>query len=627
MRRSLLALLALLLSTLLVPSTPLQSAATQSFVPNELLVRLRPGTTLTPSAQPLGHFAANLQSTLHGLGIEHSELRIPDQALYRLQLPIGSDPRVAARELAANPAVVYAQPNYLRQMLRTPNDPAVEQQWALRNIQAYAAWDVTTGGEVTIAVVDTGVSATHPDLGGKVLPGYNAISDSGDANDDNGHGTAVSGLIAAQSDNGVGVAGMCWGCRILPVKVLNAYGSGSDDNVARGIRWAVDQGVRVINLSLGGDNDAPVLRDAVAYAVARNVLIVAASGNSQQQGNPISYPAAYPGVLGVGATDNSDAVTGFSNTGDYVDLAAPGVGLWTTIPDGQYGPPNGTSFSSPYVAGVAGLILSLRGDLGYSDIACILESSADDKGAAGKDYAYGWGRLNAFRAVQLAANYPGCQLVEPAPQPPTSVGNAPAAFAPVAPFASDAGATYFPETQHSLHGAFKRYWERNGGLPIFGFPISEELIEAGDDGQNYIVQYFERHRLEFHPEAKPPYEVQLARMGDLMLKQQGRDWFSFPKNGNQPGCRFFAETGQSICGAFLAYWRNAGLELDGRRGHTEAESLALFGLPLSQPQTEEIAPGVYITVQWFERARFEDHNGQVLLGLLGNELSHARGWR
>jgi hypothetical protein len=208
-----------------------------------------------------------------------------------------------------------------------------------------------------------------------------------------------------------------------------------------------------------------------------------------------------------------------------------------------------------------------------------------------------------------------------------SVGpNAAQFFAPVAPPGD--GATYFPQTSHTLRGTFLAYWGANGGLPIFGYPTSEEFVERGEDGRDYTVQYFERHRLELHPENRPPYNVLLSRLGDSILQQGGRSWFDFPKGSPEPGCQFFADTGHSVCEPFLSYWRTHGLELDGRRGKTAAESLALFGQPLSEAQVETLADGQQYIVQWFERARFESHGDQgVLLGLLANDLAAARGWR
>jgi hypothetical protein len=179
-----------------------------------------------------------------------------------------------------------------------------------------------------------------------------------------------------------------------------------------------------------------------------------------------------------------------------------------------------------------------------------------------------------------------------------------------------------------LRGTFLSYWGTNGGLPIFGYPTSEEFVERGEDGRDYTVQYFERHRLELHPENARPYNVLLSRLGDSSLQQSGRSWFDFPKSALKPGCQFFADTGHNVCEPFLSYWRTHGLELDGKKGKTAAESLALFGQPLSEAQVETLADGQQYIVQWFERARFESHGDQgVLLGLLSNDLATARGWR
>ncbi|WP_238613476.1 S8 family peptidase [Candidatus Oscillochloris fontis] len=629
--------LIMLLAILAVVAPNATQASESSVIGGELLVRLRPGIQVALNTQQVEILGASNLSTLN------RELRVIEaydfspigigSDTYRIKFRQPINPAIVATRLARDPLVVYAEPNYRRVLLRTPNDKVLPQQWGLHNIQAFEAWDISTGAAIVIAVLDTGVDAKHNDLQGQILSGFNAFTGSNDSNDDNGHGTAVAGLIAANTNNGEGIAGICWGCKILPVKVLDSRGGGDDASVAAGIRWAVDNGARVINMSLGGSEESQTLRDAVDYAASRGVLMVAASGNERSEGNLPSYPAAYDSVIAVGATGNSDVVTGFSNTGPYVDLAAPGVGLWTTLPGNEYGTPNGTSFASPYVAGAAGLAFSVRPDLPIADIRCILEAGADDKGAPGRDDEYGWGRLNLLRSLQLAQNYTGCPLNPPAPNPnptptPPPPSGTPPAFAPIPPGSVGADRLYFPETSHSLGGGFRQYWEVNGGLSIFGFPISEEFTEVGSDGQNYTVQYFERHRFEFHPELAPPYHVLLTRIGDDTLRASGRDWFTFAKGGKAVGCLYFAETDQSICEPFLSYWRSNGLEFDGRASKDFAESLALFGLPLSAPQVEELEPGVFVTVQWFERARFEDHGaGRVLLGLLGNQLVITRGWR
>lgn len=181
----------------------------------------------------------------------------------------------------------------------------------------------------------------------------------------------------------------------------------------------------------------------------------------------------------------------------------------------------------------------------------------------------------------------------------------------------------FDETGFCISGRIREYWEQNGGLAVFGLPVGPQQ-QLQSDGKTVDGQWFERHRLELHPENARPYDVLLGRLGVDRLAQQGRDWFAFPKSEPQPECRYFPETGHNVCGEILTAWRASGVELDGRRGKTEAESLALFGLPLSDAVQETIEGREY-TVQWFERARFELHpenqgQGRVLLGLLGTEI-------
>ncbi len=184
----------------------------------------------------------------------------------------------------------------------------------------------------------------------------------------------------------------------------------------------------------------------------------------------------------------------------------------------------------------------------------------------------------------------------------------------------------FPETGFCIEGRIREFWEQNGGLPVFGFPIAAQGATK-IEGRDLIAQQFERNRLELHPENARPYDVLLGRLGADRLSQQGRDWqTAFGKEGTQGGCRFFPETGHSVCGAILKAWRANGLEIDGKRGKTEAENLALFGLPLSGLVTETLSDGRQYQLQWFERARFEIHPENappydVLLGLLGRETA------
>jgi hypothetical protein len=193
------------------------------------------------------------------------------------------------------------------------------------------------------------------------------------------------------------------------------------------------------------------------------------------------------------------------------------------------------------------------------------------------------------------------------------------------PVAAQPAERCFPETGFCISGRIRAFWEQNGALPVFGFPIGPQQ-EMTLEGKPVQAQLFQRNRLELHPENAPPYDVLLGRLGVDGLVYRGRDWFTFPKSGNQPGCRYFPDTDHSVCGEFLAAWHANGLEIDGRAGKTEGESLALWGLPLSGVMNEQLSDGKFYEVQWFERARFELHPENappyhVLFGLLGNELA------
>jgi subtilisin family serine protease len=280
------------------------------------------------------------------------------------------------------------------------DDPMREHQWDLEKINAPAAWSRTLANAVLVAVVDTGVDGTHPDLGDNVADGYDAINDAeGGATDENGHGTHVAGTIAAKAGNGEGIVGVAPEARILPVKVLDGEGSGYDSDIAEGIVWAADAGAQVINLSLGGPDQSEAISEAVDYARGKNAVVIAAAGNSREEGSPVEYPAADEGVIAVAATDDQDEVAEFSNAGDYVDVAAPGTGIMSTVPGGEYEKASGTSMAAPHVAGVAALMVGYRSSLTPDQVEEFLESSAFDLGDEGFDNDYGNGRINANSAL------------------------------------------------------------------------------------------------------------------------------------------------------------------------------------------------------------------------------------
>jgi len=270
----------------------------------------------------------------------------------------GKSTSALMKALAGNPFVKLVEPDYVASIQWTPND-LNHKQWGPQKMQAPEAWDLNQGSPgVLIAVVDTGVDLDHPDLTSKVRTDldYDFVHNDVTADDDNGHGSHVAGTAAAATNNGTGMAGVCPSCQILPVKVLNAQGSGSYSAIAAGIRWAADHGADVINLSLGGSAGSTVLQDAVNYADSRGVLLACAAGNSNTSAP--SYPAYYPACVAVAATDSADRKATFSNYGSWVDTSAPGTGIWATYKNGQYRSLSGTSMAAPHVAGLAGLLFS-----------------------------------------------------------------------------------------------------------------------------------------------------------------------------------------------------------------------------------------------------------------------------
>ena len=287
-------------------------------------------------------------------------------------------------------------------------DPLRADQWDLAKVRVPAAWPVSTGAGQVVAVLDTGVDATHPDLIGQVLPGLDLVDGSSDGGiDPQGHGTHVAGTIAAATGNGVGMSAIAPDARILPVRVLNAEGEGDMSVVAQGITWAADHGATVINMSLGGPGQLTAVSSAIAYARSKGVVVVAAAGNSRAKGNAVNYPAADAGVIAVAATDPADAYASFSNSGSYVDVAAPGVNILSTVPTGtKYGYASGTSMAAPHVAALAALVGAARPGLTPDQVEQAITGSAVDLGAKGKDTTYGYGRIDAPAALAVVTDPP-----------------------------------------------------------------------------------------------------------------------------------------------------------------------------------------------------------------------------
>lgn len=400
---------------------------------------------------------------------------IPALDIQILQVPEDAASMVFAYQ--AEPTVNYAEPDYIARiagwpdgpilsasaltnvggdLARRPNDPEFSRQWNLSKIRAAQAWDITVGSPTTIiAIVDTGVDAAHPDLQGKVLPGVDFVNGDNDPTDDQGHGTHVAGTAAAVTDNGLGIAGVAWEAKILPIKALSASGAGAHSWIANGIVWATDHGAHVINLSLGGPYTSATLHQAVEYAWDHGVVVVAAAGNGNTS-NP-TYPAAYENVIGVSATTQNDQRASFSNYGSYISVASPGVSILGTIRDDRYQAWSGTSMASPHVAGLVALLKSIHPDWTNAQIREAIENSTEDLGTPGWDAVFGEGRIDAFAA--LSSN----------PPPPTAT---PTSFPPTA---TPDQPTPDPSLEQELIDAINR--ERVAlGLP----PLqrSEQLMQA-----------------------------------------------------------------------------------------------------------------------------------------------------
>jgi subtilisin family serine protease len=370
----------------------------QRFDQSTLLVKFAPGVSASGKKAALAAHGAALRKAIPSISRSLVAVKNPERARKQLE----QDPRVASVEL-----------NHIRYALATPNDPrfAGEQQYLLP-LRLPAAWDVGQGSTaVKIAIVDTGVDLDHPDLAPRIVPGYDFVSNDAVAQDDEGHGTMVAGIAAAGTNNGIGIAGVAWNASIMPLKALDDTGAGSDFDIADAITWAADNGAQVINLSLGGPWSSVTLYDAIQYARQHGAVVVAAAGND---GSPTaSYPGAYAD-LAVSATDSAGDAAWFSNSGYWVDLAAPGIDVTSTAlapgPFEAYAKGAGTSFASPIVAGVAALVRAQHPEWSVARVTQQL-LRAWDRGPRGLDPFYGLGVVDAYAAVGAAMQAPAGQPV------------------------------------------------------------------------------------------------------------------------------------------------------------------------------------------------------------------------
>ncbi|MCB0919759.1 MAG: S8 family serine peptidase [Actinobacteria bacterium] len=284
----------------------------------------------------------------------------------------------------------------------TVNDPRRDEQWALDRLQAESVWDTTKGAGVTVAVLDTGVDPSHADIPDSVVAGPDFTGEGDSLDDGYGHGTHVAGSIAALTDNSTGIAGFQPDVELMSVKVLDSWGSGYWSWLASGIIGATDLGADVLNMSLGGSSQDPAVGVAVEYARSQGVTLVAAAGNDGDWASA-SYPAAFPGVVGVGATDSSDDIAPFSSRGDWVDVSAPGADILSTVPGNRYESWNGTSMATPHVSALAAALIAA----GAQQPTRIMTGTAEDLGDPGRDDDFGHGLINPITALEAATPPPG----------------------------------------------------------------------------------------------------------------------------------------------------------------------------------------------------------------------------
>lgn len=382
--------------SVLVLST-IASAAMAQDASGKVLVKFRNSVSPAQALRAVQSLGGQLTGTLSGIGI------------HVVALPPFANPQAFANAFNQRGDVEFSEVDRVVPPAQvTPDDPYFGSQWALPRIEAPAAWETTTGAPgVIIGIADTGVDPGHPDLSSRLVAGWNFYDNNTDTRDVYGHGTKVAGTAAAAGNNGTGVAGVCWDCWIMPLRISATNGYASYSAAASAIVWAADHGARVVNVSYMMSTSSTV-RSAAQYMSNRGGVVSISAGNySEYETSPDN-----PYVLTVSATDASDNLYSWSNTGNNVDLAAPGC-VYTTTNGGGYGGGCGTSFSAPLVAGVAALVISENPGFGGAEIIERLQQTADDKGPGGWDPTFGWGRVNAAGAANPGGGAGGTVDTEP----------------------------------------------------------------------------------------------------------------------------------------------------------------------------------------------------------------------
>ena len=374
-------IVSMILGPLVISDAYAEEKFPEKYVPDRLLIKFKKDISNSEKEKTLKENGASVLAEIKQIDVKL--IKVPEQALEKVQAAF-----------AKNSKVEYVEKDFILEPAAIPNDPYYPNQWHLQSIKANEAWDITKGSSIPIAILDTGIDPNHPDLKNKLTLGYNFYNNNADWSDVCGHGTKVAGTAAAITNNGLGVSGVSWNNPIIPIKITDTNCYGYYSSMINGIVYAADKGARVANISFQIFNGA-ALSDAGRYMNDRGGWVVAAAGNTGILENYSDNPY----IISVGATGSNGAVTSFSSYGPFVDFAAPGSSIYTTNSGGIYGYASGTSFSSPIVAGVVGLVISNNPSMTSQQVYDAIKNSAVDKGTAGRDNYYGWGLVDAYGAV------------------------------------------------------------------------------------------------------------------------------------------------------------------------------------------------------------------------------------
>lgn len=327
------------------PPRIMPAISAEDLAAEQIIIRYKPNADLEALRQQYDALGAGKQDEL--VNLRMNVIKVPKLA------------RAAViKALSSNPNIEFVEADSVQSVdVTTPNDPEYSQQWAWTKTQTNLAWDTAKGSpDMVVAVIDSGINFDHPEFAGKTVAGIDYVNNDNDPTDDNKHGTAVSGVIAALTNNGVGVASGCWNCRIMPVKVMGNDGKGATSNIVKGIQYAADKGAKIINMSIGGSGTSAAQESAIKYAAGKGAVLVASAGNNGN--DEPQRPAIYPETISVAATDQADKLTSYSSFGPHIDIAAPGQARTAAHDGPTYITINGTSFSAPTVSAIIGLLWS-----------------------------------------------------------------------------------------------------------------------------------------------------------------------------------------------------------------------------------------------------------------------------